>query len=109
LAYFKNIPADELKIDKSFVEGLLEDPACAEITSVIIDLAHRFGLSVVGEGIENQETLDALQRLHCDVVQGYMLGKPMLWGEFQKWLHAEKEDELDIFAGIDLTKILPPE
>jgi len=109
LAYFKNIPADELKIDKSFVEGLLEDPACAEIMSVIIDLAHRFGLSVVGEGIENQQTLDELQRLRCDVAQGYMLGKPMLWAEFQKWLHAEKqtEDEPDILAGIDLTKLFP--
>lgn len=108
LAYFKNIPADELKIDKSFVEGLLEDPACAELTSVIIDLAHRFGLSVVGEGVENQQTLDALQRLHCDVAQGYMLGKPMPWGEFQKWLHAGNDDRPDILAGIDMTKMFPP-
>jgi len=110
LAYFKNIPADELKIDKSFVEGLLDDPACAEITSVIIDLAHRFGLSVVGEGIENQQTLEELQRLRCDVAQGYMLGKPMLFAEFQKWLRAEKENESqpDFLAGVDMTKLFPP-
>jgi len=108
LAYFKNIPADELKIDKSFVVGLLEDPACAELTSVIIDLAHRFGLTVVGEGVENQDTMDALQRLHCDVAQGYLLGKPMSSGEFQKWLDGGSDEPPDILAGIDLTKILPP-
>jgi len=86
LAYFKNIPADELKIDKSFVSGLLEDPACAELTSLIIDLAHRFGLSVVGEGVEDAQTLQALVQRRCDVAQGYLLGKAMTSAEFQGWL-----------------------
>jgi diguanylate cyclase (GGDEF)-like protein len=86
LAYFKNIPADELKIDKSFVSGLLKDAACAEITSVIIDLAHRFGLSVVAEGVEDEATLRVLQQRHCDVVQGYLFGKAMPCDAFQHWL-----------------------
>jgi EAL domain-containing protein (putative c-di-GMP-specific phosphodiesterase class I) len=86
LAYFRNIPADELKIDKSFVAGLLGDPACAEITSVIIDLAHRFGLSVVGEGVEDEATMEALRQRNCDVVQGYLYGKPMTTEQFQRWL-----------------------
>ena len=86
LAYFKNIPADELKIDKSFVSGLLEDAACAEITSVIIDLAHRFGLSVVAEGVEDEQTLRSLLQRRCDVAQGYLLGKAMPCDEFQRWL-----------------------
>ena len=73
LAYFRNIPADELKIDKSFVAGLLDDPACAEITSVIIDLAHRFGLSVVGEGVEDEATWRRCAQRNCDVAQGYLL------------------------------------
>ncbi len=88
LAYFKNIPADELKIDKSFVSGLLNDPACAELSALIVDLAHRFNLSVVGEGVEDQATLDALKSLNCDVAQGYLLGKPMLASEFQHWLES---------------------
>jgi diguanylate cyclase (GGDEF)-like protein len=86
LAYFRNIPADELKIDRSFVSGLLEDNASAELTGLIIELAHRFGLSVVGEGIENEATLDALRRLRCDVVQGFLFGKAIASPELQGWL-----------------------
>jgi diguanylate cyclase (GGDEF)-like protein len=86
LAYFRNIPADELKIDKSFVTGLLDDPACVELATVIIDLAHRFGLSVVGEGVEDEATAAVLRHRHCDVIQGYVYGKPMSQGEFQRWL-----------------------
>ena len=88
LAYFKNIPADELKIDKSFVSGLLKDPACAELSSLIIDLAHRFNLSVVGEGVEDDATLQALKERNCDVAQGYLLGKPLSAADFQRWLES---------------------
>ena len=90
LAYFKNIPADELKIDKSFVSGLLEDPACAELTSLIIDLAHRFGLSVVGEGVEDEQTLQALVQRSCDVAQGYLVGAAMGSDQFQRWLDSSR-------------------
>jgi diguanylate cyclase (GGDEF)-like protein len=86
LAYFRDMPADELKIDKSFVAGLVADPASAEIASVIIDLAHRFGLSVVGEGVEDEATALALEQRHCDVAQGYLYGKPMTNEAFQRWL-----------------------
>lgn len=77
LAYFKNIPADELKIDQSFVQGLLTDTASADITTLIIDLAHRFGLKVAAEGVEVVETFDMLKRGGCDIVQGYLFGRPM--------------------------------
>lgn len=93
LAYFKDIPADELKIDKSFIAGLLIDEACADITSLIIDLAHRFGLRVVAEGVEDEATLEALRQRHCDVVQGYLFAKPMLLDDFADWLlQAERPD-----------------
>lgn len=86
LAYFKDIPADELKVDKSFVSGLLDDLAAADLTSLIIDLAHRFGLSVVAEGVEDEPTLRALQQRHCDVAQGYLFAKAMRNEDFQRWL-----------------------
>lgn len=86
LAYFKDIPADELKIDKSFVAGLLIDASCADITSLIIDLAHRFGMSVVAEGVEDEETLESLRRRHCDVVQGHLFAKAMELEDFERWL-----------------------
>ena len=86
LAYFKDIPADELKIDKSFVTEMLTDQASADITSLIIDLAHRFNLSVSAEGVEDEATLAALKAIGCDMVQGYLFAKPMTCADFQKWL-----------------------
>jgi diguanylate cyclase (GGDEF)-like protein len=86
LAYFKNIPADELKVDKSFVGALLTDPGAAQITALIIDLAHRFGLSVVAEGVEDKKTLQALRSAGCDLAQGYLISKALTAADMQKWL-----------------------
>jgi sensor c-di-GMP phosphodiesterase-like protein len=92
LAYFRDIPADELKIDKSFVTRMLTDRASADITSLVIDLAHRFGLTVAAEGVEDSATLDALRASGCDIAQGYLLGKPMPPAAFQEWLQAFRSD-----------------
>jgi diguanylate cyclase (GGDEF)-like protein len=86
LAYFKNIPADELKVDQSFVNALLTDPGAAQITALIIDLAHRFGLSVVAEGVEDAGTLHALRSAGCDIAQGYLFSKALTAADMQKWL-----------------------
>lgn len=86
LSYFRDIPADELKIDRSFVPTLLEDKANANIVALITDLAHRFGLSVVAEGAEDLETVKALKELGCDKVQGYVFSKPVPSGQFADWL-----------------------
>jgi len=86
LATLKRIPADELKIDKSFVSGLLTDRANAEITSLIVELAHRFGLSVAAEGVEDETTLAALRRQKCDIVQGHLYAPALKHEDFAKWL-----------------------
>lgn len=88
LAYFHKVPASELKIDKSFVSRLLTDTASADITMLIIDLAHRFGLDVVAEGVEDQATMDKLHGAGCDVVQGYFFAKPMPAEECERWLQS---------------------
>ena len=88
LAYFKDIPADELKIDRSFVRGLLDDPASIDITTLIIDLAHRFGLSVVGEGVEDEATFEALASMGCDVVQGFLFSPALNPNAFSSWATA---------------------
>ncbi len=88
LAYFKNIPADELKIDQSFVSALLTDPGSVDITTLIIDLAHRFGLSVVAEGVEDQLTFELLKARGCDIAQGYLFGKALPSEAFDQWLVA---------------------
>jgi EAL domain-containing protein (putative c-di-GMP-specific phosphodiesterase class I) len=91
LAYFRDIPVDELKIDKSFVSGLLNDVACADIANLIIDLAHKFGLSVVAEGVEDEATLRLLQQRKCDVAQGFLFAPALHRDEFEKWLNRRKQ------------------
>lgn len=86
LAYFKSIPADEVKIDKSFVFGMLDNDANHRLVKTIIDLAHGFGLDVVAEGVENAEVVKALQQLGCDVLQGYHFARPMKANDFVDYL-----------------------
>jgi len=86
LAYFKNIPADELKIDQSFVAAMLTDTASADITTLIIELAHRFDLAVVAEGVEDPATYALLKSGGCDIAQGFLFGKAMASSEFEGWI-----------------------
>ena len=77
LGYLKQLPVDELKIDKSFVLNMIEDEDDASIVRATVGLAHDLGLEVVAEGIENQESLNQLRALGCEYAQGYHIGKPM--------------------------------
>ena len=86
LAYFKNIPANELKIDQSFVSYMLENKMDQHIVKTVIKMAQGFDLKVVAEGIEDRETFLALKSLGCDIAQGYYLAKPMPQQEFIQWL-----------------------
>ncbi len=86
LSYLKNLPVNELKIDKSFVLNMMEDEGDAKIVKSVIDLAHNFDLAVVAEGVENQESLDQLAEMDCDLAQGFYIARPMPFEEFQKWL-----------------------
>ena len=94
LAYFKDIPVDELKVDRSFVSGLLTEPASAHVSTLIIDLAHRFGLSVAAEGVEDIETLQALHRSGCDSAQGYLFAKALASDDMERWLNGWSENPL---------------
>jgi EAL domain-containing protein (putative c-di-GMP-specific phosphodiesterase class I) len=65
-----------LKLDKSFVRDIENDPNDAEICMATMALAHNLGLQVVAEGVETVEDLAVLRELECDVIQGYYLAKP---------------------------------
>ncbi|MGB5325026.1 MAG: GGDEF domain-containing phosphodiesterase [Pseudomonadales bacterium] len=86
LAYFKHLPADELKIDRAFIAGLLDDTASRSIVKLVIELAHSLGLSVVAEGVEDQRTMDRLAEMDCDYAQGFFIAKPMPAEQFRVWL-----------------------
>ncbi|WP_297528694.1 putative bifunctional diguanylate cyclase/phosphodiesterase [Thiohalobacter sp.] len=85
LAYLKMLPADELKIDRDFVSDMLHDRGDQAIVRSVIDLAHRLGLKVVAEGVEDGDTLAALQALGCETVQGYYLTRPMDAEQALEW------------------------
>lgn len=77
LEYLRRIPASEIKIDRSFISMLNNSQSDRIMVNSTIQLAHSLGRKVVAEGVENQEIYDELKRMHCDVVQGYHLGRPM--------------------------------
>ncbi|MGH9187861.1 MAG: putative bifunctional diguanylate cyclase/phosphodiesterase [Acidimicrobiales bacterium] len=77
ISHLKDLPIDELKIDRSFVAGLRSNPADAAIVKAIVDLGHNLGLRVVGEGVEDAATLDFVTSAGCDRVQGFYLSCPL--------------------------------
>jgi EAL domain-containing protein (putative c-di-GMP-specific phosphodiesterase class I) len=77
LGYLKRFPIDCIKLDQTFVRDVVSDAQSGAITSAIIALGHSLGLSVVGEGVETAEQLAYLAERSCDVVQGYLFGRPM--------------------------------
>ncbi|MCY7304008.1 MAG: bifunctional diguanylate cyclase/phosphodiesterase [Thermoleophilia bacterium] len=76
LTYLRSLPVDELKIDRSFVKDIHDEPTNVQIVRSTIDLAHSLGLTVVAEGIEQPEELEVLRNLGCDMIQGYIIGRP---------------------------------
>lgn len=86
LSYLKQLPVDEIKIDKSFVIDMINDENDAIIVRSTINLAHNLGLQVVAEGVESQDILDILAILGCDTAQGNYLAEPMANKEFEDWL-----------------------
>lgn len=86
LAKLKQLPVDELKIDKSFIMELNSSTSDQIIVSSTIALGHKLGLSVVAEGLENIESLAILKSMECDHIQGYFLSRPMAADAFIEWL-----------------------
>ncbi|MDP2430685.1 MAG: PAS domain S-box protein [Pseudomonadota bacterium] len=86
LAYLKRFPIDKLKIDRSFVDGLADDPNDREIAATIIAMARSLNLEVLAEGVETEQQLAFLRLYGCDQYQGYLFSKPIPADEFERWL-----------------------
>ena len=90
LAYLKRLPVSELKIDRSFVRDMVEDENDAVIVRSTIDLAHNLGLDVVAEGVEDQDSLEMLKTMNCDICQGYYFSRPLAFDDLCEWLDHQK-------------------
>ena len=109
LAYLRQLPVQELKIDRSFVMFMDKNAGDASIVKSTIDLAHNLGLTVVAEGIENEDVLGQLSKLGCDEGQGYFIGKPMPEKDFSIWLERwEGQNDIDIDIGDDISFSVNP-
>jgi EAL domain-containing protein (putative c-di-GMP-specific phosphodiesterase class I) len=85
LGYLKRLPAHEIKIDRSFVADMAAEERDQAIVRSTIDLGHNLGLAAVAEGVEDQETLEMLSRLGCDLAQGFYLSRPLPAANIAEW------------------------
>jgi EAL domain-containing protein (putative c-di-GMP-specific phosphodiesterase class I) len=92
LAYLKHFPLDRLKIDKSFINDILNDPDDAAITEAIIAMAHSLKLKVIAEGVETREQLLFLEDRGCDEMQGYYLSKPLSERDLSTFIAARVQE-----------------
>ena len=93
LSYLKRFPVSELKIDRSFVDGIASEAEDRSITTAIIAMARELGLKTVAEGVETKEQHEALKNLGCDIGQGYLYSRPLPASHLSDWLlnhHAPK-------------------
>jgi len=88
LAQLRDLPFDELKVDRGFVRGASTDGTRAAICGASLRMAHQLRMQVVGEGIEDQDDWNFLSHLGCDVGQGYFIAKPMPAGDVVDWISA---------------------
>ena len=86
LSYLKKLPIDTLKIDKSFIDTVLSDSATRIITESIINMVKSLGIESIAEGVEEQAQYDYLHAIGCDMIQGFLLGKPQTAADIETLL-----------------------
>ena len=87
LSYLNRIPADLLKIDKSFIDKMNSSDSSKQYVASIISIGHIMNFSVISEGVEEDTQLDTLRAIGCDLIQGFIWGHPMTPEEAEKLVH----------------------
>jgi EAL domain-containing protein (putative c-di-GMP-specific phosphodiesterase class I) len=86
LAYLKQFPVHEVKVDRTFVQGVAESPVDSAIVRAVVDLANAMGISVVAEGVETMDQVAGLKMLGCQVAQGFYFSRPLCAEAFDELL-----------------------
>jgi c-di-GMP-specific phosphodiesterase len=94
LSRLAQLPVKELKLDDSFVSNIDEDPNAQAVATAIISIGHSLGIAVVSEGVETEKQARLLERLGCEVGQGFLFGRPMSPDELKNYILANKEAKL---------------
>ena len=91
LSMLREVPIDELKIDKSFIDHITENESDRNMLGCIIDLGKKFNMSVLAEGVETIEQLEILRKENCDLIQGYYFSKPLTLGALTEFVRANQQ------------------
>jgi EAL domain-containing protein (putative c-di-GMP-specific phosphodiesterase class I) len=86
LAYLRQFPVHEVKVDRTFVQGVADSPVDSAIVRAIIDLASAMGISAMAEGVETKDQVTGLKRLGCEVAQGFYFSQPLTAPDFSALL-----------------------
>ncbi|MCA2212996.1 putative bifunctional diguanylate cyclase/phosphodiesterase [Jidongwangia harbinensis] len=93
LSYLRQLPVQEVKIDDSFVQGMVTDSGDLAIVRAVISLSREFGLTAVAEGVESELTLEVLEEMGCEIGQGYLFSRPLPYERLEAWFSAQTEPE----------------
>ncbi|WP_428963515.1 putative bifunctional diguanylate cyclase/phosphodiesterase [Micromonospora fluostatini] len=103
LAYLRRLPVHEVKVDRSFVQGMATDPGDLAIVNAVVTLSQQFGLTVVAEGVESELTLELLQDIGCEIGQGFLFSRPLPYERLAAWFSAQAEP--DAVGILDLPRL----
>ncbi|WBB79128.1 bifunctional diguanylate cyclase/phosphodiesterase [Micromonospora sp. WMMD882] len=107
LAYLRRLPVHEVKVDRSFVQGMATDPGDLAIVNAVVTLSQQFGLAVVAEGVESELTLELLEDIGCDIGQGFLFSRPLPYERLEAWFGAQTEVEALPSADVRRLRVVP--
>ncbi|WP_327038668.1 bifunctional diguanylate cyclase/phosphodiesterase [Micromonospora maris] len=93
LAHLRRLPVHEVKVDRSFVQGMATDPGDLAIVNAVVTLSQQFGLTVVAEGVESELTLELLQDIGCEIGQGFLFSRPLPYERLEAWFGAQVDPD----------------
>ncbi len=107
LSYLRRLPVHEVKVDRTFVQGMATDPGDYAIVRAVVDLSRHFGLEVVAEGVESELTLSQLEEMGCDVGQGFFFSRPLPSERLETWFAARTELTPSGSGGVRRLRVVP--
>ncbi|MEU7845669.1 bifunctional diguanylate cyclase/phosphodiesterase [Micromonospora sp. NPDC049114] len=107
LAHLRRLPVHEVKVDRSFVQGMATDPGDLAIVNAVVTLSQQFGLAVVAEGVESELTLELLQDIGCEIGQGFLFSRPLPYERLAAWFGAQADPETISGGELPRLRVVP--